>query len=83
MIVIIPKLGIFLILQDFKFTRTWTFYYGKKRPHEYFLRKIKRIAHDDFSVCSLYNRSFCHGLTLTGFFSLCVLINTYIVSGLQ
>ena len=58
------KVGVFLILQDFKFTRVWTFYYEIKALPQIFLRKIERILHDNFSVCSLNTKSFCHGLTL-------------------
>ena len=52
------KLGIFLILLDLKFTRIWTFNYLKKAPSWIFTWQIKRIAHDNFSVCSLNKKSF-------------------------
>ena len=42
----------------------WVFYYEKKAPAWVFLREIKRIAHDDLSVCSLKTKSFYHGLKM-------------------
>ena len=58
------KLGIFLILQDLKFTRAWTFHYGQKVCAWIYLRQVKRIVIDGFSVCSLYTKSFYHGLNV-------------------
>ena len=57
------KLGIFLILKEgFKFTYLWKFYYKKKAPALIFLKQIKCVAHDNFSVFFLNTKSFRHGL---------------------
>ena len=40
----------------------WKFYYEKKSVR-IFLRQIKRIAHENFSVCLLNTKLFYHGLT--------------------
>ena len=47
-----------LTLQDFS---VLAFYFGKKASAWIFLRQIKRIVNDDFSVSSLNTKSFYHG----------------------
>ena len=37
----------------------------KQSAHMNILRKIKRIVHDDFSVCSLNTKLFYHGLLIS------------------
>ena len=54
------KLGIFLIFKSLNL-RAHGHFITKKAPAWIFLRQIKHITHDDFSVCSLNIKSFYHG----------------------
>ena len=55
-----------LILMKFHVNRQYIWfllpYLKNEQPARIFLREIKRIPHEDFSVCSLNTQSFYHGL---------------------